>query len=134
MDKNKFQQVEEDNMPTHKSIHILQPLKPTHKPKLQKEYAFHQPEKNCIKKIPFPSKNFKNAYPQPYDRQKNNITITDEMKRHTYLTDKNRQLLTGVCCQWRDSASYDSEVHFETFVLRGKFSDKIATEQQPPKR
>ncbi len=50
------------------------------------------------------------------------------------LTDKNAQLVTGVCCQWRDSASYDSDVHIETFVLRGKFSGKIATEQQPPIR
>jgi len=48
------------------------------------------------------------------------------------LTDKNAQLLTGVCCQWRCSASYDSKVHIETFVLRGKFNGKIATEQQPP--
>lgn len=55
------------NLPTHKSIHILQPLKPTHEPKLQKEYAFHQPEKNCIKKISFPSKNFKNADIQSSD-------------------------------------------------------------------
>ena len=47
---------------------------------------------------------------------------------------KNRQLLTGVCCQWRDSASYDSDVHIETLVLRGKYSGEIATEQQPPSR
>jgi len=45
---------------------------------------------------------------------------------------KEHQAVTGVCCQWRDSASYDRDVHIETFVLRGKFSDKIATEQQPP--
>jgi len=44
------------------------------------------------------------------------------------------QLVTGVCCQWRDYASYDSDVQFETFVLRRKFSGKIATEQQPPMR
>jgi len=41
-------------------------------------------------------------------------------------------VLTGVCFQWRGSASYDSDVHIETFVLRGKFSGKIATKQQPP--
>ena len=45
---------------------------------------------------------------------------------------QNAQLVTSVCCQWRGSASYDSEVVIETFVLRGKFSGKIATEQQPP--
>lgn len=40
--------------------------------------------------------------------------------------------ITGGCCQWRDSASYDSDVLFETFVLRRKLSGEIATEQQPP--
>jgi len=44
------------------------------------------------------------------------------------------QPITGVCCQWRGSASYDSEVQIETFVLRGKFSGEIAPEQQPPIR
>jgi len=48
---------------------------------------------------------------------------TDRKRKH--------ETLTGVCCQWRGSASYDSEVQMETFVLRGKFSGKIATEQQP---
>ncbi len=47
---------------------------------------------------------------------------------------QNAQLVTGVCCQWRGSASYDSDVVNETFVLRGKFTGKIATEQQPPIR
>ena len=45
---------------------------------------------------------------------------------------RKHETLTGGCCQWRDSASYDSGVHIETFVLRGNFSGKIATEQQPP--
>jgi len=44
------------------------------------------------------------------------------------------QAVTGGCCQWRDSASYDSEVVNEPFVLRRKFSGKIATVQQPPNR
>ena len=43
-------------------------------------------------------------------------------------------MVTGVCCQWWDSAPYDRDVHIETFILRGKFSGQIATEQQPPKR
>ena len=43
-------------------------------------------------------------------------------------------MVTGVCFQWRDSGSYDSEVQIETFVLRRKFCGKIATEQQPPIR
>lgn len=50
------------------------------------------------------------------------------------LTDKNAQLVTGGCCQWRDSASYDREVRTGSFVLRRKFSSAIATEQQPPIR
>lgn len=44
------------------------------------------------------------------------------------------ETLTGGCCHWRGSASYDSEVQIETVVLRRKFSGKIATEQQPPNR
>ncbi len=59
--------------------------------------------------------------------------MTVQFDRHT-ARNKNRQLLTGVCCQWRDSSSFDSVVHIETFVLRGKFSGEIATEQQPPIR
>jgi hypothetical protein len=50
--------------PQRKSIHILQPRKSAHKPKLQKEYAFLLPEKNCFKKIPSLLKNFKNANSQ----------------------------------------------------------------------
>ena len=46
----------------------------------------------------------------------------------------NRQCITGVCCQWRDSASYDNVVDIETFVLCRKFSGEITTEQQPPNR
>jgi len=42
--------------------------------------------------------------------------------------------ITCVCCQWRDSGSFDSDVHIETFVLREKISSKIAIEQQPPNR
>ena len=41
------------------------------------------------------------------------------------------QAITGGCCQWRGSDSYDNEEHIETFVLREKFSGEIATEQQP---
>jgi hypothetical protein len=47
---------------------------------------------------------------------------------------QNAQLVTGGCCQWLGSSSYDSDVHIETFVLLGKFSGEIATEQQPPIR
>lgn len=51
---------------------------------------------------------------------------TDRKRKH--------ETLTGVCCQWRGSGSYDSDVRIETFVLRGKFCGKIATEQQAPNR
>jgi len=49
------------------------------------------------------------------------------------LTDKNAQLVTGGCCQWRDSASYDSDEVVETIVLRGKFSDEPPN-SKPPER
>jgi len=38
------------------------------------------------------------------------------------LTENNAQLVTGGCCQWQGSASYDSDVVIETFVFRRKFS------------
>jgi len=41
----------------------------------------------------------------------------------------NMRLLSVAVC-----SSLDSEVHIETFVLRGKFSGKITTVQQPPNR
>jgi hypothetical protein len=47
---------------------------------------------------------------------------------------KEHQAVTGVCCQWRGSGSYDRKVVILTSVLRGKFSGEIATEQQPPNR
>jgi hypothetical protein len=58
------------------------------------------------------------------------------MKHESHLMTEKKigQLVTGVCCQWRDSASYDKNVQIETVVLRGKFRGKIATEQQPPSR
>ncbi|HPS27456.1 MAG TPA: hypothetical protein PK269_07585 [Bacteroidales bacterium] len=50
------------------------------------------------------------------------------------LTDKNNgQLVTGGCCQWRGSASYDSIVIVETFVLCEKFSDEPPN-STPPER
>lgn len=52
-----------------------------------------------------------------------------EYFRHFYLGRKETQQLSGVCCQWRGSPSYVSEVPLETFVLRGKFCGKIIIEQ-----
>jgi len=63
------------------------------------------------------------------------MTIMNTKEHLKPLTKKkNAQLVTGVCCQWRGSSSFDNDVHIETFVLRGKYSGKIATEQQPPNR
>jgi hypothetical protein len=64
------------------------------------------------------------------------MTMTQELNNDNDLQGQKteRQLVTGGCCQWRDSASYDSDVHVETFVLCGKYSGEIATEQQPPNR
>lgn len=47
---------------------------------------------------------------------------------------KEKRAITGVCCQWRDSGSFDRDVRIETSVLRINFSCEIATEQQPPNR
>lgn len=47
--------------------------------------------------------------------------------------DKNGQLVTGGCCQWRGSASFDSYMVIETFVLRRKFSDEPPN-STPPNR
>ena len=60
--------------------------------------------------------------------------MTENMKNKKCMSldKKEGQLVTGGCCQWRGSASYDSDVHIESFVLCGKISGKIATEQQPP--
>lgn len=65
---------------------------------------------------------------------KNGMTESNENKKGMSLDKKEGQLVTGGCCQWRDCASYDRDVHIETFVLRGNFCGKIATEQQPPNR
>lgn len=59
-------------------------------------------------------------------KDKKNKTMTGRKRKH--------ETLTGICCQWQGSASYDRDVVIETFVLRGNFSGKIATEQQPPNR
>jgi hypothetical protein len=66
-------------MLTTQSIHILQPRKSARRPKLQKEYAFLLPEKNCLKKIPSLLKNFKNAISLSTDRQKRTLTITAKL-------------------------------------------------------
>ena len=43
------------------------------------------------------------------------------------------ETLTGGCCQWLGSNSYDSDEVIETFVLRRKFSDEPPN-STPPER
>lgn len=43
------------------------------------------------------------------------------------------ETLTGGCCQWRGSPSYDSDEHIETAVLRGKYSIEPPN-STPPER
>jgi len=45
----------------------------------------------------------------------------------------NAQLVTGGCCQWQCSSSYDSDGHVETVVFRRKFSDEPPN-STPPER
>ncbi len=42
-------------------------------------------------------------------------------------------MVTGGCCQWQSSSSYDSDVYVETVVLRGKYSDEPPN-STPPER
>ena len=52
--------------------------------------------------------------------------------RNLMPENKEGQLVTGVCCQFRGRASYVCGVLIVAFVLRGRVSGEIATEQQPP--
>jgi len=78
-------------------------------------------------------KKLKTLTHEPIENKESKMTMTRKLNIDNGLQDRKteHQAVTGGCCQWWDSASYDSNVHIETFVLRGKFSDKIATEQQP---
>jgi hypothetical protein len=91
---------------------------------------------NWFKKFPDPFKKNKKRKHTSRHRQESNMTMTTKLNIDNGLQGqtKEHQAVTGVCCQWRDSGSYDSDVDIETFVLRRKFSGKIATEQQPPNR
>ncbi len=51
------------------------------------------------------------------------LTLTD--------TFKDGQLVTGGCCQWRGSPSYDSDEHVGIVVLRRKFSDEPPNSTPP---
>jgi len=64
---------------------------------------------------------------------KNEMTEQIEKNKGILLVKREGQLVTGGCCQWQGSASYDSAVHLETVVLRGKYSDEPPN-STPPER
>jgi len=61
------------------------------------------------------------------------MTMTRKLNKDNGLRDwkTEHQAVTGGCCQWRGGASYDSDVHLETVVLRRKFSDEPPNSTPP---
>ena len=116
--------------PAHKAYTFASRTSPYTNQSLQKSMLFPTLKKN--KKSPPLKKNKTLPSHNPTDR-KGMKEIVDKQIGMS-LDRKEGQLVTGGCCQWRGSASYDREVVNETFVLRCKFSGQIATEQQPPIR
>ncbi|MEY1638688.1 hypothetical protein [Tenuifilum osseticum] len=108
--------------PTHKSIHILLPRISARRPKLQKEYAFLQPEKNGFKKIPFPLKNFKNANPHSETKTIGQLVaklITDNgFKTRTTRTPACNSVYVAIAGEVVNLSS----VHLRNFVLNGQVS------------
>ena len=102
------------------SIHICKPHKPKYKPKLAREYAFPGPNKTKKSSLSLKNKTLQTHNPT----DKNEMTEHTENIKGMSLDKKEGQLVTGGCCQWRDSASFDSEVVNKTFVLRRNFCDK----------
>ena len=117
---------------------LPKPHMPTLQPKLcQRACKANAKRKIVFKKFPDPLRKIKKPVTQANtDRQEYNMTMTEKLNIDSGLRGqtKEHQAVTGVCCQWRGSASYDRDVHIGTFVLRRKFSAEIATEQQPPIR
>ena len=112
--------------PTHKSKHICNSHKPTHKPKIAKELALPKQEKIVFKKFSTLQKNKKrNAQPDT-ERQKSKRTMTLKLNTDNGLkgrTDRtpaaNRRL-----AQWRvkwlieHSTSHQLLWCIDSFVLR----------------
>jgi len=112
-----------------------------HEPTLQPKLCQRACKTNALKEIVLKNlptlKKIKNADTRANtERQESKMIMTEKLNIDNGLQGQTKihQAVTGVCCQWRDCASYDSEVINKTFVLRRKFSGKIATEQQPPIR
>jgi len=112
-------------MATHRCKHICKPLQADPQTKVCKRASTSPTQEKLFFKISFPSKIFKTATAQPTHKDQNtNWTMTakplSDLTSTTRQTE--RQLVTACCLNWRCSASYDSFVGKETFVLRMNFS------------
>lgn len=87
---------------------------------LQKSFHLSHPDKIELKKISSPSENKKYPTAQPDTTKTEKRSIDNGLQgRWT-----EGQLITAPTKNWRFSASYDSFVVAQTFVLRMKFSGK----------
>jgi hypothetical protein len=95
----------------------LQFARPTHRPKIAKELPPYRPKKEFQNIFPTLQKN---KTPDTQARQKSTkkMTQTDEMIMVVTHDSQERQPITAVWQKWRFSASYDSFVVNQTFVLR----------------
>jgi hypothetical protein len=85
-------------MPSQQPHTLPKPHMPTLQPKLCQRVCLSSPRKTS------PSKNLNSSTHPSTD--KNKLTITAELKRHNYLTDKNRQCITGGIFYCRDSGYF----------------------------
>jgi hypothetical protein len=97
---------------------------------MQKSFHLSHPNKIELKKISSPSENKKYATTQP-DTTKT-LKLNDGNGFQTRWVE--RQLVTACCLNWRCSASYDSFVGKETFLLRMNFSSENRQLRQHAKR
>ncbi len=102
----------------HRCKHICNSHKPPHRPKIAKELPPHRPKKEFQNIFSNASK--KNKTPDTQARQKNTrqMTETDDIKMVVTHDRQERQPITAPTRNWRFSASYDSFVVNQTFVLR----------------
>jgi len=54
-----------------------------------------------------------------------------QRRQQTEIREIKHQAVTGGCCQWQSSTSYDSAVYVETVVPRRKFSDEPPNSTPP---
>ncbi len=112
------------------------PHEPTLQPKLcQRACKANTPKEIVLKNLPT-LKKIKNADTRAEtDRQESKMTMTRKLNIDNGLQawKTEHQAVTGGCCQWQSSTSYDSAVHVETVVPRRKFCDEPPN-STPPKR